>query len=413
MAMASFRIIVGFAICFQVGCVLAADTVKIAFIGGLSGTFALQGEEQLKVFHVAADIVNSRGGVLGGRKIAIVPFDNKANPQDSLIVLKQAIDQDIHYVASTISSVAHAISDALGKHNARNPDRPVLLFNFNALDPALTESRCSFWHFRFEPHTDMQVNALTDSMAKRPEVRKVYLLNQDYAYGQSVAAAARQMLVAKRPDVRIVGDDLIPLGKVKDFSPYVAKIRASGADAVITGNWGNDLSLLIKASNEAGLKATYYTLFGAFFGTPAAIGPAGADRVKTVWSWHINAADSTWEQRLLEYGAKFRAVSDVAYIPPFRVIEMLASALNSVGSDDPLKVARQLEGMKYAGPTGESWMRAEDHQMIAPLYIMSFVKAGRPGVRHDAEGTGFGWKTDALSHARETASPVRCAMRRP
>jgi branched-chain amino acid transport system substrate-binding protein len=411
--MALSRTIVGLAICLHVGCGFAAQNVKIAFVGGLSGTFALQGEEQLKVFQAAADLVNSHGGVLSGRRIEIVPFDNKANPQDSLIVLKQAIDQDIHYVASTISSVAHAISDALAKHNARNPDRPVLLFNFNALDPALTESRCSFWHFRFEPHTDMQVNALTDSMAKRPEVRRVYLLNQDYAYGQSVAAAARQMLTAKRPDVRIVGDDLIPLGKVKDFSPYVAKIRAAGADAVLTGNWGNDLSLLIKASNEAGLKATYYTLFGAFFGTPAAIGPAGADRVKTVWSWHINAADPAWEKRLLEYGAKFRAVSDFAYIPPFRVIGMLAGALEGVGSDDPLKVARALEGMRYAGPTGESWMRAEDHQMIAPLYIMSFVKVGQPGVRHDAEDTGFGWKTEALIPSKETAPPVRCAMRRP
>ncbi len=411
--MASIRFVVGMSFAMVLGGAVAADSVKIAFIGGLSGTFALQGEEQLKVFNAAAEMVNSRGGVLGGRRIEIVAFDNKANPQDSLIVLKQAMDQDIRYVASTISSVAHAISEALSKYNSRNPDKPVLLFNFNALDPALTESRCSFWHFRFEPHTDMQVNALTDSMLKHPDMHKVYLLNQDYAYGQSVAAAARQMLVAKRPDIRIVGDDLIPLGKVKDFSPYVAKIRASGADAVLTGNWGNDLSLLIKASNEAGLKATYYTLFGAFFGTPAAIGSAGADRVKTVWSWHINAADPAWEKRLLEYGAKYRAVSDVAYIPPFRVIEMLANAMSSTGSADPLKVASALEGMKYAGPTGESWMRAEDHQMIAPLYVMSFVRAGQAGVRHEAEGTGFGWKTDTLIAAKDTAPQVKCAMQRP
>jgi branched-chain amino acid transport system substrate-binding protein len=407
------RIVIGLALAFQLGCALAADTVKIAFIGGLSGTFALQGEEQLTVFNAAADMVNSRGGVLGGRKIEIVAFDNKANPQDSLIVLKQVTDQDIRYVASTISSVAHAISDALSKYNARNPDRPVLLFNFNALDPALTEAKCNFWHFRFEPHTDMQVNALTDTMAKQQGLHKVYLINQDYAYGQSVAHAAKQMLTAKRADIQVVGDDLIPLGKVKDFSPYVAKIRASGADAVLTGNWGNDLSLLIKASNEAGLKATYYTLFGAFFGTPAAIGSAGADRVKTVWSWHINAADPAWEKRLLDYGAKYKAVSDVAYIPPFRVVEMLANAMNSVGSADPLKVAHALEGMKYAGPTGESWMRAEDHQMIAPLYVMSFVKAGQPGVKHDAEGTGFGWKTDVLIQAKDTAPQIKCAMQRP
>src|SRR6266850_2929740 len=303
----------------------AGDTIKIAVSVGLSGSNAIYGEGQLNAFNAAADMVNARGGVLGDRKIEIVPMDNKGTPQEALIQLKRAIDDDIRYIASTVSSVVHALNDAIAKHNARNPEKTVLLLNFNALDPALTEAKCSFWHFRFEPHTDMQVNALTDSMAKQQGLHKVYLINQDYAYGQSVAHAAKQMLTAKRADIQIVGDDLIPLGKVKDFSPYVAKIRASGADAVLTGNWGNDLSLLIKASNEAGLKATYYTLFGAFFGTPAAIGSAGADRVKTVWSWHINAAEPAWEKRLLDYGIKYKAVSDVAYIPPFRVVEMLAN----------------------------------------------------------------------------------------
>lgn len=406
------RIIIGLAVMFAAGSAAAADAIKIAFIGGLSGTFALQGEEQLKVFQAAAERVNARGGALG-YKIEIVPFDNKANPQDTLIVLKQVIDQDIRFVASTISSVVHAISDAVEKHNSRNPDRPVLVFNFNALDPALTEAKCSFWHFRVEPHTDMQVNALTNAMVKQSGIHKVYLINQDYAYGQSVAAAARQMLKEKRPDIQIVGDDLHPLGKVKDFAPYVAKVRASGADAVLTGNWGNDLSLLIKASNEAGLKADYYTLFGAFFGTPAAIGAAGADRVKTVWSWHINAADPAWEKRLLDYGVKYKAVSDVAYIPPFRVVDLLAAAVEKAGSAEPLKVAQALEGMQYDGPTGKSWMRAEDHQMIAPLYIMSFVKAGQRGVKHDAEGTGYGWRTDVLIPSEQTVPAIRCKMQRP
>lgn len=404
--------VIGLALMFAAGWAAAADSIKIAFIGGLSGTFALQGEEQLKVFNAAADRVNARGGAMG-RRIEIVPFDNKANPQDTLIVLKQVIDQDIRYVASTISSVVHAISDAVEKHNSRNPDRPVLVFNFNALDPALTEAKCSFWHFRVEPHTDMQVNALTNAMVKQSGIHKVYLINQDYAYGQSVAAAARQMLKEKRPDIQIVGDDLHPLGKVKDFSPYVAKVRASGADAVLTGNWGNDLSLLIKASNEAGLKADYYTLFGAFFGTPAAIGAAGADRVKTVWSWHINAADPAWEKLLLDYGVKYKAISDVAYIPPFRVVDLLAAAVEKAGSAEPLKVAHALEGMQYDGPTGKSWMRADDHQMIAPLYIMSFVKAGQRGVRHDAEGTGYGWRTDVLVPSEQTIPAIRCKMQRP
>ena len=392
---------------------LAADTVKLAVLGPMSGPFALQGEERLKIFQASADIVNARGGVLGGRKIEIVAFDNKSNPQESLIVLKQAIDQDIRFVASSASNVAHAISDALVKHNSRNPDQRVLFFDFNALDPVLTEAKCNFWHFRFEVHSDTQVNALTDFMIRQPSVRKVYLINQDYAFGQAVSKAAKEMLAAKRPDIQVVGDDFVALGKVKDFAPYVAKIRAAGADSVLTGNWGNDLSLLVKAGNEAGLKTTFYAILAGYPGTWAGIGTAGADRVTSLDAWHINAADGAWQKTLLEYKARYHTVSNVAYLPAFRVVEMFASALDKAGSSDPVKVAYALEGLKYAGPSGPSWMRADDHQMIAPLYILSFVKAGGPGVRYDEEKTGYGWRTDAFIEARDMVPPVRCQMERP
>lgn len=395
------------------GGAFAAEPLKIAFINTLSGAFALQGEETLKNFQTAVDGVNARGGVLGGRPLEIVTYDNKGNPQETLIVLKQAIDQDIRYVISGVSNIAHAISDAVGKHNARNPDEPVLFLDYGALDPALTESKCSFWHFRFESHADMQVGVLTDYMVRQPSIRKVYLINQDYAFGQATAKAAREMLTAKRPDIQIVGDELIPLGKVKDFAPYVAKIHASGADAVLTGNWGNDLSLLIKASNETGLTATYYTLLGAFFGTPGAIGAAGADRVKTLYAFNINTADAARQKALLAARAKYGALTNMTYLPAFRTVDMLAAAMAKARSDNPKKVAYALEGMEYAGPTGDSWMRGEDHQMIAPIYLLSFAKVGQPGVSIDEERTGYGWKTEALIEAKDTATPVKCRMQRP
>ena len=392
---------------------LAADTVKIAVLVALSGPNAIYGEGQLNAFNAAADLVNARGGVLGGRKIEIVPMDNKYNPQESLILLKKAVDDDVRFVASTVSSVVHALTDAVSKHNARNPDKTILLLNFNALDPALTESKCSFWHFRFEPHSDMQLTALTNFMVAKTFIRKVYLINQDYAFGQSVSRGSREQLTAKRPDIAIVGDDLIPLAKVKDFAPYVAKIHASGADSVLTGNWGADLSLLLKASNEMGLNVHYYAMLAAGFGTASAIGAAGADRIKTIYSWHLNATDPTWERTLLEYRTRYKTNLDLAYLPAFRTVEMVSSAINKAGTTDPVKVAYALEGLHVAGPTGDSWMRAEDHQIIAPIFVMSFVKAGQPGAKHDIEGTGYGWKTESVLGPNETLPPVRCAMERP
>jgi branched-chain amino acid transport system substrate-binding protein len=124
------------------------------------------------------------------------------------------------------------LSDGIAKHNVRNPEKSVLFLNYGGLDPEMTNSKCQFWHFRFDAHSDMRVNALAKYLRKQPAISKVYLINQDYARGQSVSRAARQTIVARRPDISIVGDDLHPLAKVKDFAPYVAKIKASGADRI-------------------------------------------------------------------------------------------------------------------------------------------------------------------------------------
>ncbi len=221
------------------------------------------------------------------------------------------------------------------------------------------------------------------------------------------------MLAARLPDIQTVGDDLVPLGKVKDFAPYIAKIRAAGADSVLTGNWGNDLSLLIKAGTEAGLKVPYYTLLAGLVGTPAAIGPAGAGLVKTISPWHINAADATWEKTLLEFKTKYKSTSNMDYLPAIRTVEMLARAIQQTGSADPVKVAFALEGMEYVGPSGKSWMRYDDHQLIAPIYVLGFTKAGQADAKHDVDGTGYGWKTQAMVEAKDATPPLRCQMERP
>jgi branched-chain amino acid transport system substrate-binding protein len=248
------------------------EIVKIAYLAPLSGPNALPFEEWLKNFRAAAEATNVRDGAKTGRKIEVVPFDNKGTVQDALIVFQQARDQNIAYFASTVSSIANALSDAIVKYNARNPTKPVLFLDFDARDPALTEEKCNFWHFRFEPHTDMQIRVLVAAIAKQPELKKLFLLNQDYAWGHSVQKAARAALREKRPDIEIVGDDLIPLAKVKDFSPYVAKIQASGADSVLTGNWGADLTLFIKATHVSGLKAELFSTHAWALGAPRAMG---------------------------------------------------------------------------------------------------------------------------------------------
>ena len=146
------------------------QTVKIAFVDPLSGPFAGIGSSLLKHFQLMAEVVSAQELAGPGIRFEIVPFDNKASPQESLTVLRQVVDRGIRYLAQgNGSGVALALVDAIEKHNERNPSQSILFLNYAAVDPDLTNSKCSFWHFRFDANTDMKMEALTSYIQGRPE----------------------------------------------------------------------------------------------------------------------------------------------------------------------------------------------------------------------------------------------------
>jgi branched-chain amino acid transport system substrate-binding protein len=387
----------------------AVADIKVASIDPLSGGAASTGILAQKTHQFYIDAINAAGG-LNGEKIELLSFDNKVNPQESLIQLKKAIDEGARYIVQgNGSSIALAITEAVQKHNERNPGKEVIYLNYAAVDPALTNEKCNFWHFRFDADADMKMAAMTDVIAKDPRVKAVYLINQDYSFGKAVAAAARKMLAEKRPDIKIVGDEFHPLQKVQDFSPYVAKIKASGADTVITGNWSNDMVLLIKAGKDAGLKVGWQTYYGGSPGTVSAIGEAGVDTLKQVSEWHKNATpdlDTTVAMFAKRYPGK---ENEYSYWRAKTMWEMFAAAAKKAQSNDPVKIAKALEGMKMQTALGEVEMRADNHQILQPLYVSTLEK----NVKFDSEDTGLGWKTDAKVDAKATALPTTCKMERP
>ena len=397
------------------GATMAADTIKIAVIDPLSGPFANVGEAMVRYTTLAAEAINARGGVLGGSKFEIIALDSKSSPQEAQLALKSAIDQGVRIInQSNGSNVAGALLDAVNKHNERNPDQLVIYLNTGAVDPALTNDRCSFWHFRFDADAAMKLAALTDAIAKNPKAKKVYLLNQDYAFGQAVAKAAREMLPRKRPDIEIVGDELHPLGKIKDFAPYIAKIKAAGTDTIITGNWGNDMALLVKASREAGFKPDFYTLYAGGLGSPPSLGDAGIGHLKQVTQWHANIGNEKSTRHYKAYRERFKDTKDDYYwTTQYLALEMLAKAIDQVKTTDAVKVGKALEGMKIEGDSGEVMMRADNHQLIQPLYISTYSKVDGVDVKFDVERTGNGFKTDRRIEGKDTVMDTTCKMERP
>ncbi len=397
------------AVAMLLNCGTAAADLKIAYIDPLSGGAASAGVNSQKHVQFYADKINAAGG-LNGEKIEVLSYDNKVNPQESLIMLKKAIDEGARIVIQgNGSAVAHAITDAVLKHNERNPGKEVLYFNYAAIDPALTNEKCHFWHFRFDADVDMKMAALTDAIAQDPKIRKVYLINQDYSFGKAVSAAAKSMLKAKRPDIEIVGDELHPLQKVQDFSPYVAKIKASGADTVITGNWSNDMLLLFKAGKDAGLKVNWYTYYGGGLGSVPAIGKDGVGMLKQVTEYHNNALPQP-DPDEVAFKKRYTGTADEFYYWRLKnTFAMLVAAAAKAKSNDPVKLARALEGMKLDTPTGPIEMRADNHQLLQPLFVSTLSDKAKHGI----EGTNLGFVTDRKIDAAQTALPTTCKMQRP
>jgi len=391
----------------------AADTLKIAYIDPLSGGGASVGEIGLRHFEYLADQLNAKGGVLG-MKVEVIGYDSKANPQESLIQVQKAIDAGVRIITQGNSSaVAAAIEDFVAKYNDRNPDKEILYLNYAAVDPSLTNEKCSYWHFRWDASADIKMEALTNYMKTRSNIKKVYLINQDYSFGQSVRSEARKMLTNKRPDIDIVGDEVHPLLKVTDFAPYVAKIKASGADTVITGNWGQDIALLLKAAADAGLQADFYTYYAGGAGGPTAIKQTNlADRVFVVLEGHANVPYAPSQAFEDAFRAKLGGQS-VWYPRVVNEVTMLVKAIEEAKSTEPAKIAAKLETMKITVFNGgEGFMRNVDHQFFQPMYIASFGPL-TDGARFDEEHTGWGWKTVGKIDTGDTIVPTICKMERP
>ena len=391
----------------------------MALIEGLSGPFANAGEAVFRNLLMATERVNRRGGVkLGGvmRPLSLQRFDSKGSTEEALSTLRGALDQRINFILQGNSSAtAAAIVDALDKHNEREPTRRALFLNYSAVDPALTNERCSFWHFRFDAHADMRLAALTDVLQADRSVQRVFLIGQDYSFGQHVVKQARVLIEAKRPDVQVVGSELHPLGKVRDFLPYAAKIKASGAQAVLTGNWGNDLTLLVKALRDVGSEAKLYTFYGNALGAPAAIGEAGVGRVLAVAEWHPNQGGAASDAFYAAFRQRFtQPQDDYVHVRIQLLVEMLAAAIEKAGSLELAAVARALEGLGSESTSMGAWhpaqMRAADHQLQQALVVSQMERVGSPGVAHDVEGSGFGFRTVRRLDAGAVAQAHSCRM---
>ena len=398
-----------------------AAPIRIALIEGLSGPFANTGEAVMRNLVWAVERVNAGGGVPmsaqsgGARPLLLERFDSKGQNEEALTALRAAIDSGARIVMQGNSSAnALALIDAINKHNVREPQKRVLLLNYSAVDPVLTNEKCSFWHFRFDAHADMRMSALMSVIRDEATLKRVYLIGQDYSFGQAVAREARRQLSQWRPDITIVGDELHAIGRVKDFIPYLSKIKASGAQAVITGNWGNDLTLLVKAAKEVGFTGKFYTFYGNALGAPTAMGEAGIGRVLAVADWMPNVQGQPSEAFYQAFRQRFpKPEDDYVHMRMQLMVQALVQAIVAADALEAGAIGAHLERADVTFHGQRGTMRASDHQFQQALVVGVMERQGSPGVTFDVEGSGYGFKVIKTLSASAAQQPTSCQMQRP
>lgn len=390
-----------------------ADPVKIGLVETLSGPQAASGQMYRAAVRYAIERMNAEGG-WNGQPVQLLEYDNQGGPAGAADKVKAAVADGVHLVVQGASSaVGGQITEDVRKHNLRNPGKEIIYVNVGAEALELTGAKCHFHHFRFSGNAEVRTKALVLAMKQANALgSRVYSINQNYSWGQDMERAIGDS--AKLGGYQLVEKTLHDVNKIQDFAPYVAKIGAANADTVITGNWSNDLLLLMKATKAAGLKARFGTVF---LDQPGNIANGGELTLGhfIAHTFNAEAGGAEGERFVADYKAKAGHVP--VFIEPQTVLglSMVADALKRVkpegGKLNVNALARAIETAKVKTPIGEMSMRASDHQALLPLVVSTVAK----DARYKADDTDMGFKPVKLFTAAEASTPAQasCKMQRP
>lgn len=387
-----------------------AEPLRIGIIESLSGSQTSTGRLYAAAVQYGVDLINANGG-FNGEPIEVIEYDNAGGSTGAADKFRQAVADGVHIVFQGASSaVAGQITEDVRRHNIRNPGSEAMFINVGAEAMSLTGEQCHFYHFRYATTAPMRVNALVNAMAAAGELgTRVFSINQNYSWGQDMQAAIEAAAAAGGYEV--VEAVLHDVNTIQDFAPFVARINAADPDTVITGNWSNDLLLLMKAASEAGLDVRFGT---TFLDQPGNIANAG----DTALGHYLanNYVPAAGDPAFAEaYAAAVGHVPVFVEPPTIFAVGALGLALADVdfagGEIDVTEIAKALEGVTYESPVGPISVRAEDHQTIRPVVVSRVVR----GAQYPVDDTDLGFEPVSVVAGPDAIYPVQasCEMERP
>lgn len=387
-----------------------AESLKIGIIESLSGAQTSTGRLFASAAQYVIDQINADDG-FNGSPIEVVEYDNAGGTTGAADRFRQAVAEGVHIVVQGASSaIAGQITEDVRRHNIRNPGDEVLFMNMGAEALELTGEKCHFYHFRFTTTAPMRVNALVSAMSEEGDLgSRVYSINQNYSWGRDMEEAIRA--AAEAGGYEVVDSDLHEVNRIQDFSPFVAKIRASEVDTVMTGNWSNDLLLLMKAAGDAGLDVRFGTTFLDQVGN---IANAGETAVGHYIAHLVNLEleDEAWVQDYEQVTGHVPVYIEPQTVNATLLLREALSDLDFGGEDiDVTQIGLALEKATLEGPNGTLSIRQEDHQIVTPVVVSRIDE----GAKYAVDETQWGFVPVKVVSAEEAMYPVQdsCQMDRP
>lgn len=344
----------------------AADVVKLGINEVRSGAFKSNGDRIIWGVETAVKEANDAGGILG-KKIEIVIEDNQMKGEIAVQKVKKMIlKDDVQIIIQGSSSgVGGAIAQAMPRYKR-------IYLDVAAEAMGITGANFTPYTFRACLNAGMHVKGLAQYFGKKG-LKKVFLINQDYSWGHDVAAYFEKFIKEIAPDTQVVGKEFHKVFN-KDFAPYISKIQASGADYVITGNWGTDLAQLIIQSRSLGMNLP----IGCTFLDDDAVMSVAGDSAKGCVEANMyvlgvdtdkaKAFENTYNKNSGDKWPSF--VSGQAYMGT----KMYLAAVKKAGTFDTEAVINAFEGLTWEGPVATLTMRKEDHQNQTPVVIGEFAQ---------------------------------------
>ncbi|HLV18622.1 MAG TPA: branched-chain amino acid ABC transporter substrate-binding protein [Pseudomonas sp.] len=319
---------------------LAADNIRIALAGPVTGAVAQYGEMQFVGARMAIEQINKAGGVNGAQLEGVI-YDDACDPKQAVAVANKIVNDGISFV------VGHLCSSSTQPASDIYEDEGILMITAASTSPDIT-ARGYQLIFRTIGLDNLQGPTAGNFIADKVKPKAVAVVHDKQQYGEGIATAVRDTLQAK--GINVVAFEGINAGD-KDFSALIAKLKRANVDFVYYGGYHPELGLLLRQSRERGLDARFMGPEGVGNKEISAIaGPASEGLLVTL---PRSFDQDPKNQALVEaFKAKKEDPSGPFVFPAYAAVQVIAEGIKIAGSTDTEKVAAALRANTFETPTG-------------------------------------------------------------